>query len=193
MASEATSIEDNAKAEEAETSEKAGKAEGTSKVVRVPVSGLVWGAAVVVSVALLLALGYIWWWPAQQSTDEAKQAVVGAANDGVAAVYTYSAETIDRDISSAQSHLTGDFLNEYKQYVESPAPTDAKNNAVKTAAKVTGSALMDLNANSANVLVFINQMTTSAQNPATTLASRSVIVTLTKVEGKWLISSMKPA
>jgi Mce-associated membrane protein len=46
---------------------------------------------------------------------------------------------------------------------------------------------------SAEVLLFINQTTTSAQNPATTMASRSVVAKLVKVDGKWLISSMKPA
>jgi Mce-associated membrane protein len=143
-------------------------------------------------VGLLVGLGYFWWWPARQTTDTVGEGVVTAANDGVTAVYTYSADTIDRDIASAQSHLTGDFLSQYKQYLESPAPTDAKQNAVKTAAKVVGSAVMDLHPDSAQVLLFINQITTSAQNPATALASRSVIVTLTKVDGKWLISSLKP-
>jgi Mce-associated membrane protein len=52
---------------------------------------------------------------------------------------------------------------------------------------------VEMHPGSAQVLLFINQTTTSAQNPATSSASRSILATLTKVDGKWLISSMKPA
>ena len=163
------------------------------RVVRVPLSALIWVALVVASVGLLVGLFFFQYRPDQQTNDAAAQSAVAAAKDGTVAVYTYSANTIDHDIASAQSHLTGDFLSQYKQYVQSPAPTDAKKNAVKTAATVVGAALMDMHPGSAQVVLFINQTTMSAQNPATSLASRSIVVTLAKVDGKWLISSMKPA
>ncbi|MDT5008907.1 MAG: Mce-associated rane protein [Mycobacterium sp.] len=177
-------------AEEAPSLDEGGSAK---RVVRVPLGALIWGAAVVVAVLLLAWLIYFQYRPDQQTDSAQQESAVAAARDGVAAVYTYSADTLDRDISSAQSHLTGDFLSEYQQYVNSPAPTEAKQNAVRTAAKVSGSALVDIQPGTAQVLLFINQTTTSAQNPATTLASRSVVVTLLKVDDKWLISSMKPA
>lgn len=165
------------------------------RVVRIPLGALLWVALVVASVALLLVLGFTlgWPWPLKQKYDAAAASAVDAAKDGVVAVYTYSADTIDRDIASAQSHLTGDFLTQYREYVQSPAPTEAKRNAVKTGATVAAAALMELDPGSAEVLLFINQTTTSAQNPATSLASRSIVATLTKVDGKWLISSLRPA
>lgn len=161
------------------------------RVFRVSVGAAVWAVLVVASLSLLIAL-YFTYWPDRPVTDTARQSVVDAAKEGTAAVYTYSADTIDKDIASAQSHLTGDFLSQYQQYVDSPAPSDAKKNAVKTAATVVGAALMKLDPGSADVLLFINQTTTSASNPATTMASRSIQVTMMKVNGKWLISSMKP-
>ena len=166
---------------------------GGKRVVRVPLSALLWVLLVVASVGLWAVLVYFQYRPDQQTNDAAAQTAVAAAKDGTVAVYTYSANTIDRDIASAQSHLTGDFLTEYRQYIQSPAPTEAKKNAVNTAAKVVGAALMQIRPGSAQVLLFINQTTTSAQNPATSMASRSVEVTLVKADGKWLISSMKPA
>jgi Mce-associated membrane protein len=162
------------------------------RVLRIPLGALVWGVLVVASVGLLAGLVYFQYRPDQQTNEAAAQAAIAAAKDGTMAVYTYSANTIDRDIASAQSHLTGDFLTQYRQYIQSPAPSDAKRNAVKTAATVAGAALMELHPNSAQALLFINQTTTSAQNPATTLASRSIMVTLVKVDGQWLISSIKP-
>jgi Mce-associated membrane protein len=162
------------------------------RVLRLPLGALLWGALVVASVVLLAALLYFQYRPDQQTNDAAAQSAIAAAKDGTVAVYTYSAKTIDSDIASAQSHLTGDFLSEYKQYIQSPAPTEAKMNAVQTAAAVNGAALRELHPGSAEVLLFISQTTRSAQNPATMQASRNILATLVKVDGKWLISAMKP-
>jgi Mce-associated membrane protein len=162
------------------------------RVVRVPLEALIWIGVVAASIGLLIGLFYLQYRPDSETNDAAAQSAKTAAQDGVVAVYTYSAETLDRDIASAQSHLTGDFLSEYKQYAGSPAPAQAKQNAVKTAASVVGAAVMDLHPGSAEVLLFINQTSTSAQNPATSLATRSIQASLVKVDGKWLISSMKP-
>jgi Mce-associated membrane protein len=186
---EAPRIED---VDATETSESTDRADG-KRVLRVPLSALVWVLLVVASLGLCAGLLYFQYRPDQQTNEAAAQSAIAAAKDGTVAVYTYSADTIDRDIASAQSHLTGDFLSEYKQYIQTPAPTDAKRNGVKTAATVAGAALMELHPGSATLLLFINQTTTSAQNPATQAASRSLLVTLMKVDGKWLISSMKPA
>lgn len=185
---EAPKIEDIHATRDEESTERAdGK-----RVLRVPLEALAWVVLVVASVGLLAGLLYFQYRPDQQENEASAQAAIAAAKDGTVAVYTYSANTIDRDIASAQSHLTGDFLSQYKQYIQSPAPTEAKKNAVKTAATVAGAALMELHPGSAQALLFINQTTTSAQNPATSLASRSIVVTLVKVDGKWLISAMKP-
>lgn len=186
---EAPNIEDV----DATGSEKPAERADGKRVLRVPLGALVWVVLVVASVGLCGSLLYFQYRPDQQTNDAAAQSAIAAAKDGTVAVYTYSANTIDRDIASAQSHLTGDFLSEYKQYTQSPAPTEAKQNDVKTAATVAGAALMELHPGSAQVLLFINQTTTSAQNPATSVAARSVVVTLVKVDGTWLISTMKPA
>jgi Mce-associated membrane protein len=177
--------------EAARDDESSERADGR-RVLRVPLGALVWGVVVIASAGLLAGLLYFQYRPDQQTNEAAAQAAVAAAKDGTVAVYTYSANTIDRDIASAQSHMTGDFLAQYKQYIQSPAPTDAKKSQVKTAATVAGAALMELHPDSAQALLFINQTTTSAQNPATSLASRSIVVTLEKVDGMWLISAMKP-
>src|SRR5205085_12140017 len=95
------------------------------RVIRVSLGALVWIAFVAASVSLLASLFYFLHRPDQATNDAAKQSVKTAAQDGIVAVYTYSAETLDRDIASAQSHLTGDFLSEYKQYAQSPAPAQA--------------------------------------------------------------------
>ena len=142
---EAPKIED---VDAAGTEESAERADG-KRVLRVPLGALVWVALVVASVGSLAGLLYFQYRPDQQTNEAAAQSVIAAAKDGTVAVYTYSANTIDRDIASAQSHLTGDFLSQYKQYIQSPAPSEAKQNAVKTAATVAGAALVELHPGSA--------------------------------------------
>ncbi|MDT5096133.1 MAG: Mce-associated rane protein [Mycobacterium sp.] len=187
MASEAPSIED---VEETET---AHKAERTSRVVRVPLSALVWGVAVLVSVGLLVGLGYFWWWPDRQTTDTVQQAVRDTAKDGVTAVYSYASDTIDRDIANAKSRLTGDMLTEYEKNASSGAVAAAKSKAVRATGVVTGAAVKQLRPDSADVLVFLNLTSATQDSPATQLGTGSLMVSLSKVDGKWLISAMQPA
>jgi Mce-associated membrane protein len=71
------------------------------------------------------------------------------------------------------------------------APT-AKGKGVKTKASVVQAAVSELHPDSAAVLLFIDQSTTSKENPEPALASSTVKVTLMKVNGAWLISKFDP-
>ena len=51
---------------------------------------------------------------------------------------------------------------------------------------------LDLVMDHAEVLVFINQTTTSKENPDGAFAASSVKVGLTKIDGNWLIESFDP-
>jgi Mce-associated membrane protein len=44
----------------------------------------------------------------------------------------------------------------------------------------------------AQVLVFVNQVTTSRERPSPALATSSVMVTMVRSDGRWLISEFKP-
>ena len=68
----------------------------------------------------------------------------------------------------------------------------AKQRGVKTEATVARAAVSQMQPGSAQVLVFVNQVTTSRERPTPALATSSVIVTLVKRDGHWLISDFKP-
>jgi Mce-associated membrane protein len=53
-------------------------------------------------------------------------------------------------------------------------------------------AVAQLHRDSAVVLVFVDQSTTSKDKPDPSMAASSVLVTLTKVDGKWLITKFDP-
>jgi Mce-associated membrane protein len=44
----------------------------------------------------------------------------------------------------------------------------------------------------ADVLVFVNQVTTSKERPTPALSTSSVMVTLVRSDGRWLISAFNP-
>lgn len=152
----------------------------------------VWIALVVASVSLLAVLLYTLSRPDREMNESAKQSAMDAAANGAVAVLTYSSGNFDRDVSSARSYLTGDFLSQYDQYIQTAVAPVAKQKSIKTSATVVRKAVSELRPDSAAVLLYINQTTTTADNPAPSSAASSVMVRLTKVDGKWLISSFTP-
>jgi Mce-associated membrane protein len=147
---------------------------------------------VVVSLSLLGGLFYFWYLPDRDVNDAAAKAAVAAASEGTVAVLSYSPETLEHDFSSAKSHLTGGFLSYYEQFTQNIVGPAAKMKSVKTTAVVLRAALADFHADSAVVLLFVNQSTQSGNRPEPAYSSSSVTVKLTKADGKWLISSFDP-
>jgi Mce-associated membrane protein len=164
--------------------------------VKTPVSGRIRAALlallVVASVSLLGGLFYFSYLPDRATDGAAAKAALSAASEGTVAVLSYSPNSIDSDITSAKSHLTGDFLKYYSQFSEEIVKPAAKQKSIKTAAVVLRSALSEFHPDSAVVLLFVNQSTQSADRPEPSLTSSSVVASLTKADGTWLISSFNP-
>lgn len=155
--------------------------------------------APVVLVLLLLVSGALAAWlyvvqyrPDEQTDAAAAQSAVDAARDGTVALLSYKPDTLNQDFAAAKSHLTGDFLNYYDQFTRQIVTPAAKEKALTTTAQVVGAAASELHPNSAVVLLFVNQATTSKDRPDPAMASSSVLVSLTKVHGKWLITKFQP-
>lgn len=147
---------------------------------------------VVASAALAAGLFYVQYRPDRATDAAAAKSAISAASEGTVAILSYSPETLDRDFSSARSHLTGDFLSYYNQFTQEIVAPAAKQKSLKTTAVVLRAAVSELHPDSAVVLVFINQTTTSPDRPEPTLTASSVLVSLTKADGNWLISSFNP-
>lgn len=162
-----------------------------------PWSGRI-GAAVlaVFLVASLSVLGWLYWFsyrPDSAVDADAAKAAITAASDGTVAVLSYAPDTIERDFSTARSHLTGEFLTYYDNFTKQIVGPATQQKSLKTTAVVLRAALTEFQPNSAKVLLFINQSTLSKDRPEPTMTSSSVLVTLTKADGKWLISQFNPA
>jgi Mce-associated membrane protein len=130
--------------------------------------------------------------PDEQTDTAAAQTAINAARDGTVALLSYKPDTLNQDFAAAKSHLTGDFLNYYDQFTKEIVTPAAKEKALTTTAQVVGAAATELQPNSAVVLLFVNQATTSKERPYPAMASSSVLVSLTKVHGTWLITKFQP-
>jgi Mce-associated membrane protein len=165
----------------------------------VAASGRRWRPAVVLPLALLLvsavAAGSVYWflYRADRLTDAAsQQEVVAAVREGTEAVLSYSSENLDKSLADAKSHLTGEFLDHYSKFTDEVVRPAVTQKGVKTEANVARAAVSEMHPGQAQVLVFVNQVTTSKDRPSPALATSTVMVTMVKSGGRWLISEFKP-
>jgi Mce-associated membrane protein len=117
---------------------------------------------------------------------------VTAASDGTVALLSYSADTLDEDLAAARTHLAGDFLAYYDQFTQQNVTPAVKQKSLKTTAHVVGAAVSELHPDSAVVLVFVDQSTTTKDAPEPSMAASSVLVSVAQVDGKWLITKFTP-
>jgi Mce-associated membrane protein len=161
-------------------------------------SWLRWLAPVTLTVLLAVSVGvagwlyFSWYKTDQQIGESGQQSALNAASDGVVAVLSYAPDTLDRDFANAKKHLTGDFLNYYTDYTQRIVTPAAKEKSVKTAAAVIRKSLIEIHPDTAQVLLFINQNTSSKSMPDGSYSASAVKVGLQKHDGTWLISSFDP-
>ena len=165
---------------------------GRRAVVRGRLGAILLAAALVASAGVAAWLYFEQYRPDQETNAAASAVALDAAKNGTVALLSYSPESLDKDFANAKSHLTGDFLSYYTQFTEQIVTPAAKQKSVKTSAAVVRAAVSELHPDSAVVLVFINQNTTSKENPDGAFAASAVKVGLKKINDTWLISSFDP-
>lgn len=188
-----------AETEEVEIDTTADKAEETQRVGDKDAPRRQINLAPPVLVLLLVISGALTTWlyltqyrPDQQTDEQTVQAVTSAARDGMIALLSYKSETLDQDVTTAKSHLTGDFLNDYEKRIREVVAPAVKGKGVETVAQVIGAGVSELHPDKAVVLLFLNEVTVSKDRPDPSTAASSVLVSLTKVHGRWLITMFQP-
>jgi Mce-associated membrane protein len=130
--------------------------------------------------------------PDQQTDSGVARTVVSAASDGTVAVMSYSPDTLEKDFAAARSHLTGNFLSYYNQLTQQMMSPTARQKSIKTSAHVMRAAVKELHPDSAVVLVFVDQNTSTKDAPESTMTPSSVLVSMARVNGNWLITEFEP-
>ena len=150
--------------------------------------------AALLAVSVVAAASVFWWvwWPDRETGAGAQDQVIAAAKQATEALLSYSPESVDQNVSDAKSQLTGEFLQRYTEFADTVVAPAAKQRGIKTEANVARAAVSQMRPDSAQVLVFVNQVTTSKERPTPALATSSVIVSLMHSGGRWLVSDFKP-
>jgi len=150
-------------------------------------------AALLLVSAIATGAVYLWLYrPDQLVGEAAQQQALAAARSGTEAVLSYGPDTLDNDLAAAKSHLTGNFLEHYTTFTKDVVMPAVKDRGVKTEASVARAGVAEMKPDNAQVLVFVNQVTTSKSRPTPALATSSVLVTLVRSGGAWLISEFNP-
>lgn len=170
----------------------AGAARGWRQTLKRQWFALALAVALIASAALAGWLYFGQFRTDQQTGQAASETVLKAASDGTVALLSYAPDSLERDFSAAKTHLTGDFLSYYTEFTQEIVAPAAKQKSVKTTAGVVRAAVSEIHPESAVVLVFVNQATTSADNPNGTFAASAVKVGMSKIDGNWLIASFDP-
>jgi len=109
-----------------------------------------------------------------------------------AAVLSYSPDTVEADVATSKSHLTGDFLTEFSDLGASDIVPRAKQDAIGAQWDVTGTSLVTAEADTATVLVFLHGTVTRGATPQPEELSSSVRVRAERTGQSWSISDLEP-
>lgn len=153
---------------------------------------LVFGLLPLVIVLLAGAAGYLSYRNhSATAADVARVESVRAATDSTVALLSYKADSADKTLNDAKSRLTGSFRDSYSKLVNDVVIPGARQKHLSSVATVAAAAPVSADARHAEVLVFVNQVTTAGSDAPTSTAS-CVKVTLDKVGDQWLISQFDP-
>ena len=164
---------------------------------RIAISRLKWrpillAMSVIVAMGLAAGLFFFQYRPDRQIDDAAAQRAIRAASDGAVATLSYSPANMARDFANAKSHLTGDFLAYYDKFTKEIVTPMVQQKHIAQTAAVVRAAVSELHSDSAVVLAFLNETTTSKDKAEPVTTPSGVRITLTKVNGSWLISKLDP-
>lgn len=144
------------------------------------------------ALSLAIAAGWMKWQSSSVSDAESARAQsVQAASEAAIALLSYRPDTVQRDLETARSRLTGKFLTSYTQLTHDVVIPGAQQKQISAMASVPGAASVSASGNHAVVLLLVNQSITVGHDAPTSTAS-NVRVTLDKVDGRWLISQFEP-
>ena len=149
--------------------------------------------AAVVIVALTVAVvilgkGYL----DDKASEQARTDAVAAASTQAAAMLSYNYNEVDQQLAAAADGLTGDFREEYTKLVEGTIAPGAKERKLTVQATVQAESIVSATPDDAVVLLFVNQVTTTADVPDAATTGSRVRMEMHKDGDRWLTGRLTP-
>ncbi|WP_107653941.1 h domain protein [Nocardia suismassiliense] len=149
--------------------------------------------ASVVAVAALIVLGVnglrIW---NDQQAEQARKDAVTAADRTVTAMFTYDYQTVDRELPKAADNLSPKFREDYLKLITQAIAPGAKDKQLSVKATTQAAGVVSADKSRVEVLLFLNQVTTSKDSPQGTTSGSRVRATVNKDGDRWLVDQVTP-
>lgn len=110
----------------------------------------------------------------------------------VPGLLSYDFNTVDAHFADVLDDLGGDFRTQFEEVSREVIVPSAKKRQVVTTAEVIESSVVDAAEDHVDLLLFVNQSTTSTDSPETKLDGSRVKVTSTRDGDRWLVTAMTP-
>ncbi|MDT5207887.1 MAG: Mce-associated rane protein [Mycobacterium sp.] len=160
-----------------------------------------WAARLVVSLTVLLAVGFVglaavggWlYWNRVELRGEqtARAEVAPLATKQIPQVFGYDYQTVERSLNDVYPLLTPDYRHEFEDRANKDIIPQARERQLVSQANVVGVGVLSAQRNSASVMVYMNRTVTDKSKTPIYDGSR-LRVDYQKIDGKWLIKYITP-
>lgn len=146
-----------------------------------------------IGLVLVLCLAGIgwgqWWLHGERAADHREAEVLSAAEHGTSLVLSYDYRRLAAGSRDTEVLLTGDALRQYRD-VQAPLVKAAPGLKAVVEADVKTATVLSAADDSARVLLFVDQTSTSKKLAQPQLDQSRIVVSLTRKGGAWLIESI---
>lgn len=145
-------------------------------------------AVLTVAALAVVVVGQIWL-HGQRAQDSRERAIRDAAETAVTAVLSYDYRSLDTNLASTRPLLTGDARKQYDD-VSKPLLATAPGIHAITKAQVKTTTVLQSGKDSARVLLFVDQLSSSTSLKTPQVDQSRIVVTVSRSGGRWLVSSL---
>ncbi|HYG95300.1 MAG TPA: hypothetical protein VD859_17115 [Nocardioides sp.] len=148
---------------------------------------LVTGVILVAALAVIVA-GQLWL-RGQRADEDREAAVRDAAEGAVTAVLSYDYRRLEDGMEETTPLLTGDAETQYLE-VGKPLLESAPRLRAVVTAEVKAATVLESDDDSARVLLFVDQLSSSKKLSQPQLDQSRVVVTMERKDDRWLVSTL---
>ena len=169
------------------------EARETASGKRDPLRSALAAVAAVLVLALAGGVGWLYWDHRQDvATEQARVDAVKAAGEQAKAMLSYDFNKVDEQLAAAADGLTGSFRDDYMKLVTETIAPGAKEKKLTVQVTVQAGAPVSATPDDAVVLLYLNQITTSADAPEAATTGSRVRMEMHKDGDRWLTARLTP-
>ncbi|MGH3356277.1 MAG: hypothetical protein ACRDOJ_10295, partial [Nocardioidaceae bacterium] len=113
------------------------------------------------------------------------------AEQAAEAVLSYRYDTLDKDVAQARRYLSDGYRPDYVASIREVVQAPAKEIGAVVEANVLASGVVEASGERSDVLLFVNQTTTSAADAQPQEALNRVVLTMIRQDGRWVVDEVQ--